>query len=191
MSKYFQVYEYNNKLKARLVIFQLREKSILGWEEVNNFRTIEYQDVTLDSFPQYFKDNYLTEHFYEEKSRWFHELKLAQMTVNEYITKFTSLLRYASYLRDEKAKVQMFMSSLTTHMKEWIEFVNPRTMDKEICKAKGEVGKSWQPRKGQKRSSNFKGARGKIFKNSMWSSVSKKFGRNHQRTKWSTKERPT
>ena len=61
----------------------------------------------------------------------------------------------------------------------------------QLFKAKGEVGKSWQARKGQKSSSKFKGARGKNFKNSMRSSVRKQFGRNHQRTKWSTEERPT
>ena len=79
------------------------------------------------------------------------------MTMDEYITKFTSLLRYVPYLRDEKAKVQRFLSSLPTHMKERIEFVNPRTMDEAICKEKmcyqhskekGEVGKIWEPRKG-------------------------------------------
>ena len=58
------------------------------------------------------------------------------MTMDQYITKFTSLLRYAPYLRDEKAKVQRFLSSLPTHMKEQFEFVNPRTMDEEIQKAR-------------------------------------------------------
>ena len=61
-------------------------------------------------------------------------MKLDQMTMDEYITKFTSLLRYVPYLRDEKAKVQRFLSSLPTHMKERIEFINSRTMDEEIRK---------------------------------------------------------
>ena len=74
------------------------------------------------------------------------------MTMDEYITKFTFLLRYVPYLREEKAKVQRFLSSLPTHMKERIEFVNSRTMDEAIrkarmcyqqSKAKGEVGKIW------------------------------------------------
>ena len=120
MNKYFQVYDDNNNLKARLAIYQLREKATLWWEELKNVWSIEDQDVTWDVFQQYFKDKYLTEHFYDEKSREFHDLKLGKLTMDEFITKFTSLLHYMPYLRDEKAKVQRFLSSLPTHMKERI-----------------------------------------------------------------------
>ena len=41
MNKYFQVYEYNNNMKASLAIYQLREKATLWWEEVNNVCSIE------------------------------------------------------------------------------------------------------------------------------------------------------
>ena len=37
MKKYFQVGEYSNKIKARLDIYQLREKATLWWEEVKMF----------------------------------------------------------------------------------------------------------------------------------------------------------
>ena len=85
--------------------------------------------------------------------------------MDEYITKFTSLLRYVPYLIDEKAKVQRFLSSLLTHMKERIEFINPKMMDEAIRKArmcyqqakvKVEQGKSWQEKKGHKDSFGFK-----------------------------------
>ena len=46
MKKYFQVYEYNSNLKARLAIYQLREKATPWWEELKNVRSIEDQDVT-------------------------------------------------------------------------------------------------------------------------------------------------
>ena len=72
---------------------------------MKNVRSIDDQDVTWDSFQQYFKDKYLIELFYDKKSREFHDLKMGQMTIDEYITKFTSLLHYVPYLRDEKAKV--------------------------------------------------------------------------------------
>ena len=61
MNKYFQVYEYNNKLKAHLAIYQLWEKATLWWEEVKNVRGIEDQNITWDEFQQYFKDKYLIE----------------------------------------------------------------------------------------------------------------------------------
>ena len=69
MKKYFQVYEYIKNIKARLAIYQLREKATLWWEEVKNVCSIEDQDVTWDEFQQYFKDKYLTEHYYDENSK--------------------------------------------------------------------------------------------------------------------------
>ena len=69
MNKYFQVYEYDSGLKARLAIYQLKDKATLWWEEVRNVRGIEDSDVTWEKFQQYFKDKYLTERFYDEKAR--------------------------------------------------------------------------------------------------------------------------
>ena len=60
MNKYFQVYEYSSNLKARLAIYQLREKATLWWEEVKNVYSIEDEDMTLDEFQQYFKEKYIT-----------------------------------------------------------------------------------------------------------------------------------
>ena len=91
--------------------------------------------MTWDEFQQYFNGKYLTECFYDEKSRELHDLRLGHMTMDEFITKFTSLLRNVPYLRDEKAKFQRFLSSLPTHMKQRIEFVNPKTMEEMILKA--------------------------------------------------------
>ena len=121
------------------------------------------------------------------------------MTLAEYITKFTSLLHYVPYLRDEKAKVQWFLSSLLTHMNKQIEFMNPRTMDEEIrkermcyqqSKAKGELGKNWQSKKEYKRNSNLGKSTTNNFKNAARSSMSKQFGINHQRIGWPVEDKP-
>ena len=40
MNKYFQVYDYDSGLKARLAIYQLKDKATLWWE-VKNVRGIE------------------------------------------------------------------------------------------------------------------------------------------------------
>lgn len=38
--------------------------------------------------------------------------------MDEYVTKFISLLRYVPYIREEKYKLQRFLSSLPAFMKE-------------------------------------------------------------------------
>jgi len=60
---------------------------------------------------------------------------LGKHSIDKFITKFTSLLRYVPYIRDEKAKVQWFTNNLPTFMKEKLEFDNPKTMDEPIRKA--------------------------------------------------------
>eukprot|EP00253_Pinus_taeda_P010525 PITA_10525 len=89
--------------------------------------------------------------------------------MDEFITSFTSLLRYVPYIREEKAKVQRFVSSLPLYMRERIEFDNPKTMDKAIRKAricyqqnkqKGEAsGRRWNEKRGHKPARNSKGNR--------------------------------
>eukprot|EP00253_Pinus_taeda_P012641 PITA_12641 len=169
MNKYFQLYEYDHNLKARLAIFQLQGKATLWWEEVKIVKGVTEQTITWDNFQRYFKERYLTERFYDEKAKEFHDLRLGQQTMDEFITRFTSLLRYVPYIREEKAKVQRFVSSLPPYMRERIEFDNPKSMDEVIRKAricyqqsrqKGEVvGKKWNDRKGFKPMGNNKGNR--------------------------------
>jgi len=87
--------------------------------------------------------------------------------MDEFITRFTSLLHYVPYIREEKAKVQRFVSSLPLTMRERIEFDNPKTMDEVIRKAKicyqqskqkGEIlGKSWVDKRSNKLAGNTKG----------------------------------
>eukprot|EP00253_Pinus_taeda_P031475 PITA_31475 len=137
-------------------------------------RGIIEQDVTWEKFQGYFKEKYLTERFYDEKAREFHDIRLGQQTIDEFVTKFTSLLRYVPYSREEKAKVQRFVSSLPLTMRERIEFDNPKTMDEAIRKArlcyqqnksKGEnPGKRWTDKRGSKIPTGSKGARSNFQK---------------------------
>lgn len=43
---------------------------------------------------------------------------LGQQSIDEFITKSTSILRYVSYTREEKAKMQRFTSSKHIFIKE-------------------------------------------------------------------------
>eukprot|EP00253_Pinus_taeda_P033796 PITA_33796 len=174
MNKYFQLYEYDHNFKARLDIFQLQGKATLWWEEVKIVKGVMEQTITWENFQRYFKERYLTERFYDEKVREFHDLWLGQQTMDEFITRFTSLLCYVPYIREEKEKVQRFVSSLPPYMWERIEFDNPNSMDEVIRKArifyqqskqKGETAsKKWNERKGFKSNGLNKGSRsGKGF----------------------------
>jgi len=98
-------------------------------------RGVSEQNITWEKFQKCFKERYLTKRFYNEKVREFHDLRMGQQTMDKFITRFTSLLRYVPYIREETTKVQRFVSSLPLNMNERIEFGNPKTMDEVIRKA--------------------------------------------------------
>lgn len=41
MRKYFQIYNYTDKLEAGLAVYQLRGKATLWWEEIKTVRKID------------------------------------------------------------------------------------------------------------------------------------------------------
>lgn len=122
-------------MKARLVVYQLRGKATLWWEEIKSIRKIDEEKVTWNEFPNHFNDKYLTECYYDEKAKEFHELRLGTLTMDEYVARFTSLLCYVSYMEEEKAKIQCLISRLPNFMKEKLEFEYPKEMDDAAWKA--------------------------------------------------------
>eukprot|EP00253_Pinus_taeda_P029286 PITA_29286 len=154
MNKYFQLYEYDHNLKAQLAIFQLQGKATLWWEELKIVKGVTEQTITWDNFQRFFKERYLTERFYDEKAKEFHDLRLGQQTIDEFITRFTSLLRYVPYIREEKAKVQRFVSSLPPYMRERIEFDNPKSMDEGFKAVGNKKGNRNNGNKGNGKGSN-------------------------------------
>ena len=57
------------------------------------------------------------------------------MNMKELNSKFLGLLRYVPYIVDEKPKVQWFMSFLPFHIKDRIEYDNPKTLEEAMEKA--------------------------------------------------------
>ena len=81
------------------------------------------------------------------------------MNMKELNSKFLSLLRYVPYTVDEKPKVQWFLSYLHFHIKDIIEYDNPKTLEEAMRMAnfcyeqnrKRESMPNWKA----KRSNNF------------------------------------
>ena len=86
-------------------------------------------------FKNYFKKKYLSDRYYDDKIKEFHELRLGQQTTEEYANKFLELLRYVRYIKDEKVKVQHFLSGIPQSYKDRIEFYEPKTLEEAIRKA--------------------------------------------------------
>ena len=56
--------------------------------------------------------------------------------MEEYANKFLDLLRYVRYIKDEKVKIQHFLSGFPHSYKDRIEFYEHRNMEEAIRKDK-------------------------------------------------------
>ena len=61
----------------------------------------------------------------------FFDLKLRHLTVDAYKKRFLELLTYAGYIKDEKVKIQRFLSGLLTFYRDKIQHGMPKTL-KEV-----------------------------------------------------------
>ena len=56
--------------------------------------------------------------------------------MEEYENRFLELLRYVRYIKDEKVRIQHFLSGFPQSYKDRIKFYEPRTLKEAIRKAK-------------------------------------------------------
>jgi hypothetical protein len=87
-------------------------------------------------FKKYFKKQYLSESYYERKKKEFYELRLGHMTMEDLINNFLELLRFVPYIREDKVKIQFFLSYLQQSYKDRIEFENPKSLSEVFKKAR-------------------------------------------------------
>jgi hypothetical protein len=59
----------------------------------------------------------------------FFELKLGNMTMHEYERNFLELLRYVSFIKDEKVKIHRLPSGIPSFYKYKIQFDEPKNLE--------------------------------------------------------------
>jgi hypothetical protein len=112
LKKYFRVHDYSENSKVQIAIFNLNGKASIWREDLRNVKGIDEKDLSWKQFEKYFKNKYLPEKYFDGKTKDFYERKLGQLTVDEYINKFLEMIRYVPYIKDEKVKIQRFISGL-------------------------------------------------------------------------------
>jgi hypothetical protein len=114
--------------------FNLNGKYSIWWEDLKNIKGVCEEDLSWKQFEKYFWKKYLLERYFDEKAKEFYELKLGQLTIEEYVNKFLDLLKYVPYIKEEKAKAQRFISGLPKEYRNRIEFDEPKTLEDTIQK---------------------------------------------------------
>jgi hypothetical protein len=138
---------------------------------------IREKEVTWKEFKRYFEKKYLTKRCYDRNMEEFFELKLGNMTINEYERSFLELLKYVPFIKDEAVKIQRYLSGLPPSMSDKIQYDDPKTMEETIRKAKflyeqqGErpiLWKAWNDQRKFRKEQRQKGNKPSFFRNSPW-----------------------
>jgi hypothetical protein len=66
----------------------------------------------------------------------FFELKLGSMTIDEYERIFLDLLKYVTVIKDEKVKIQRYLSEMPSFISDKIQYDDPKTLEETIRRAK-------------------------------------------------------
>lgn len=118
------------------MIFSLKGKADIWWEDAKPVRGTREEELSWNEFKRLFRKNYLSNIYYDRKAKELYDLKMGSMTNEEYMTKFLELLRYVPYLKNEKKKVQSFISGFPLEFKDWIEYDEPWLLEEVIRKLK-------------------------------------------------------
>ena len=74
IKKYFQIYNYSNNMKVRMAIYNLKGKASIWWQDMKLAKGLKDKQTEWLDFKKYFKKQYLSESYYERKTKEFYEL---------------------------------------------------------------------------------------------------------------------
>ena len=104
----------------------------MWWDQLNQAKNLDEKRISWRQFKGYFQEKYFFEHYYERKMKELFELKLGTMTMEEYEKRFFELLKYVDFIKDEKVKIQRFLSGLPSFYSDKIQYDNPETLEEAI-----------------------------------------------------------
>jgi hypothetical protein len=136
MKKYFQLQNYSTHAEGRIAMYQLKGKASMWWDQFVQVQHIKEKEVTWKEFKRYFEKKYLTKRYYDRKMKEFFELKLGNMTIDEYERSFLELLKYVPFIKDEVVKIQRYLSGLPPSIGDKIQYNDHKTMEETIRREK-------------------------------------------------------
>jgi hypothetical protein len=136
MRKYFQFHNYSSSAEGRIFIYHLKGKASMWWDQYVQVQCIDENKVTWKEFKRYFQIKYLTKRYYDKKNTYFFEFNLGSMTIDEYNIRFLELQKYVSFIKDEKVKIQGYLSGIPLLISEKMQYGDPKTLEETIRRAR-------------------------------------------------------
>jgi hypothetical protein len=72
IKNYFQIYNYSSNMKFRMAIYKMKGKSNIWWQDQKLTKGLKEKQMEWAYFKKYFKKQYLSESYYERKTKEFY-----------------------------------------------------------------------------------------------------------------------
>jgi len=69
MNKLFRLHDYLENMKTIIVVFNLKGKLDIWWEDVNNVKVIHEEELTWSEFERIFRNKYLSKRYYDDREK--------------------------------------------------------------------------------------------------------------------------
>ena len=123
-------------MKAHLSIYNLNGKEARWWRDLKHTKKDELWEIRWDTFRKRFQEKYMSERFFDQKVKEFHELCMGSMTMNAFIKIFLYLFHYVPYIKEENVKIQQLLGCLPPSFWDRIEFDISNNLDTMLHKAR-------------------------------------------------------
>jgi hypothetical protein len=100
----------------------------MWWDQFVQVKHIDEKKVIWREFKRYFQKKYLNKRYYDKKMKDFFEIKLGIMTIDEYEMRVLELMKYVSFIKDEKVKIQRYLSGIPSFINDKIQCDDPKTL---------------------------------------------------------------
>ncbi|XP_073153181.1 uncharacterized protein [Henckelia pumila] len=109
----FESLDYADDRRVKLVIHQLHEVAKVWW--ISTQRSLEHRGtvITWDVFKTAFYQRFFPISYRKEKGAKFASLQQGQLNIEQYVAKFTNLLKFAPHIADsDEAQADHFINGL-------------------------------------------------------------------------------
>ncbi|XP_073045934.1 uncharacterized protein [Primulina eburnea] len=169
----FSLMEYTDNQKYKLALYQLKDRARDWWEAAKMGLDEQGIEVSWTVFKTQFTEQFSPPSFYTKKENEFNSLRQWNMSVAEYASTFTAMLKYAPHVAaNPKAKYNRFVNGINNNIYTYVVLGLPTGFVEAVESAKNaEAGlkrgsASFVPTDNRLTTQKNLKAKGKMFKES-------------------------
>jgi hypothetical protein len=132
MTRCFSLRDYASKSKAKITIFQLRDRALNWWGNLEIQLHLTPDTVSWELFEERFRRKYLPAYYEGQQAGAFHALIQGNKTVEEYEIRFMELVKYVSYMDNDQRQAERFIYGLNPKIRAMVQMWKPSSVAEAV-----------------------------------------------------------